>query len=213
MTTQATTTTQRRTDPLGRESLFRQVGCLVGAVLLGYMSMATRQVAPGRTGGLLQASTLAGLTVAAIIFVPWDRLPSLVHRALPFVYLLVAVLARQATSGADSAFVAQLALLPVLWVAVYGTVLELGVTVTGATAALSIPLLSQGSTDQDWVRAIAIVSIGSCDGAMREALDGLKRKGLHLDYLRLRGFPGWFFTRTLANVPRVITRSLPRREP
>jgi 2-oxoglutarate ferredoxin oxidoreductase subunit alpha len=34
-----------------------------------------------------------------------------------------------------------------------------------------------------------IISIGSCDGAMREALDGLKRKGLHLDYMRLRGFP------------------------
>src|SRR4029450_10193032 len=114
MTTQASTTTQRRTDPLGRESMFRQVGCLVGAVLLGYMSMATRQVSPGKTGGPLQASALAGLTFAAIIFVPWDRLPSLVHRALPFVYLLVAVLAREATSGADSALVAALAPFPLL---------------------------------------------------------------------------------------------------
>jgi diguanylate cyclase (GGDEF)-like protein len=164
MTTQASTTTQRRTDPLGRESMFRQVGCLVGAVLLGYMSMATRHVSPGRTGGLLQASALAGLTVAAIIFVPWDRLPSLMHRALPFAYLLVAVLARESTNGSDSAFVAQLALLPVLWVAVYGTVLELGVTVAGAAVALAVPLLSQGTTDQDWVRSIAIVSIGGSIG-------------------------------------------------
>ena len=162
-TTQASPTTQRRTDPLSRESLFRQVGCLVGAVLLGFMSMATRQVSPGKTGGLLQASTLAALTVAAIILVPWDKLPSVVHRALPFVYLLVAVLARQATGGADSTF-AQLALLPVLWVAVYGTVLELGVTTAGATAALAIPLFSQGATDQDWVRAIAMVSIGGSIG-------------------------------------------------
>jgi diguanylate cyclase (GGDEF)-like protein len=162
-TTQASPTTQRRTDPLSRESLFRQVGCLVGAVLLGFMSMATRQVSPGKTGGLLQASTLAALTVAAIILVPWDRLPGVVHRALPFVYLLVAVLARQATGGADSTF-AQLALLPVLWVAVYGTVLELGVTVAGATATLAIPLFSQDATDQDWVRAIAMVSIGGSIG-------------------------------------------------
>lgn len=36
---------------------------------------------------------------------------------------------------------------------------------------------------------IGIVSIGSCDGAVREALDGLRRKGRQLDYLRLRGFP------------------------
>jgi diguanylate cyclase (GGDEF)-like protein len=162
--TQASPTTQRRTDPLSRESLFREVGCLVGAVLLGYLSMATRQVSPGRTGGFLQASILAALTVAAIIFVPWDRLPSIVHRALPFVYLLVAVLARQATGGADSTFVAQLALLPVLWVAVYGTVLELGVTLTGTAAALAIPLFSQGATDQDWVRVIAMVSIDGSIG-------------------------------------------------
>src|SRR4029453_19018119 len=167
MTTQASTGSQRRTDPFGREAMFRQVGCLVGAVLLGYMSMATRQVSPGKTGRLLQASALAGLTVAAIIFVPWDRLPSPVHRAPPFPFLLGAFLAREATSGSDSAFVAQLALLPVLWVAVYGTVLELGVTVAGAAAALTLPLLSQGTPDQEGVRAIAIVSIG-----------GLKRLGL-----------------------------------
>ncbi len=164
MTTTQASITQRRTDPLSRESLFREVGCLVGAVLLGYMSIAYRQVSPGRTGGLVQASTLTALTVAAIILVPWDRLPSVMHRALPFVYLLVAVLARQATGGPDSAFVAQLALLPVLWVAVYGTVLELGVMVTGAAAALAIPLLAPGGTDQDWVRAIAIVLIGSSIG-------------------------------------------------
>jgi diguanylate cyclase (GGDEF)-like protein len=162
-TNQAGSTVHRRTDPFSRESLFREVGCLVGAVMLGYMWMATRRV-PASTGGLLQAATITALTLAAIVFLPWDRLPSLVHRALPFVYLLVAVLAREATTGSESAFVAQLALLPVLWVAVYGTVLELGVTVAGATAALAIPLLSHGATDNEWVRAIAIVSIGGSIG-------------------------------------------------
>jgi 2-oxoglutarate ferredoxin oxidoreductase subunit alpha len=36
---------------------------------------------------------------------------------------------------------------------------------------------------------IGIIAIGSSDGAVHEALDELKRKGLNLDYLRLRGFP------------------------
>jgi 2-oxoglutarate ferredoxin oxidoreductase subunit alpha len=36
---------------------------------------------------------------------------------------------------------------------------------------------------------IGIVSIGSCDGAINEALDILKRRGIHLDYMRVRGFP------------------------
>jgi 2-oxoglutarate ferredoxin oxidoreductase subunit alpha len=36
---------------------------------------------------------------------------------------------------------------------------------------------------------IGLVSLGSCDGAVREAIDVLKRRGIHLDYLRVRGFP------------------------
>jgi len=35
----------------------------------------------------------------------------------------------------------------------------------------------------------AIVSIGSCDGAVHEALDVLKGRGVHLDYMRIRAFP------------------------
>lgn len=36
---------------------------------------------------------------------------------------------------------------------------------------------------------VAIVSIGSCDGAIREALDVLAQRGIKLDYLLVRGFP------------------------
>ncbi|HTE42315.1 MAG TPA: 2-oxoacid:acceptor oxidoreductase subunit alpha, partial [Steroidobacteraceae bacterium] len=36
---------------------------------------------------------------------------------------------------------------------------------------------------------IGFVSIGSCDGAVNEAIDILKRRGVHVDYLRVRGFP------------------------
>ncbi|MBU6510379.1 MAG: 2-oxoacid:acceptor oxidoreductase subunit alpha, partial [Gammaproteobacteria bacterium] len=40
----------------------------------------------------------------------------------------------------------------------------------------------------------AIVSLGSCDGAVREALDVLAREGTEVNYLRVRGFP---FSHTL----------------
>jgi len=36
---------------------------------------------------------------------------------------------------------------------------------------------------------IGIVSLGSCDGAVREALDVLKARGIGVDYMRVRGFP------------------------
>ncbi|HYX74128.1 MAG TPA: 2-oxoacid:acceptor oxidoreductase subunit alpha [Steroidobacteraceae bacterium] len=34
-----------------------------------------------------------------------------------------------------------------------------------------------------------LVSVGSCDGAIREALDVLKQRGVGLDYMRVRSFP------------------------
>src|SRR5262249_5405590 len=36
---------------------------------------------------------------------------------------------------------------------------------------------------------IGIVSIGSCDGAVREAMDVLKAQGVGVDYMRVRSFP------------------------
>jgi 2-oxoglutarate ferredoxin oxidoreductase subunit alpha len=36
---------------------------------------------------------------------------------------------------------------------------------------------------------LAILSVGSCDGAIREALDNLGRRGAMLDYMRVRAFP------------------------
>jgi len=43
--------------------------------------------------------------------------------------------------------------------------------------------------DQDPKNDVAIVSIGSCDGAIREARDILKSRGVATNYLRIRGFP------------------------
>jgi 2-oxoglutarate ferredoxin oxidoreductase subunit alpha len=37
--------------------------------------------------------------------------------------------------------------------------------------------------------AVGIVSIGSCDGAIREALDVLKHQKIEVDYLRVKSFP------------------------
>jgi 2-oxoglutarate ferredoxin oxidoreductase subunit alpha len=37
--------------------------------------------------------------------------------------------------------------------------------------------------------AIGIVSIGSCDGAVREAIDVLARQKIDVDYLRVKAFP------------------------
>jgi 2-oxoglutarate ferredoxin oxidoreductase subunit alpha len=55
-----------------------------------------------------------------------------------------------------------------------------------STASRYVPkpvLIGKGSN------AVGIVSIGSCDGAIREALDVLKLQKIEVDYLRVRAFP------------------------
>jgi 2-oxoglutarate ferredoxin oxidoreductase subunit alpha len=55
-----------------------------------------------------------------------------------------------------------------------------------ATAAKHVPkpvLMGKGSN------AVGIISIGSCDGAIREALDVLGHQAIEVDYLRIKAFP------------------------
>src|ERR671927_498635 len=92
-------TAPTRVDPLSRDVLFRQVGALVGAVLLGFLAMAIRQVPDARAGTLVRVSILTAVTVAATVLVPWQRVPSVVHRMLPIVYLIVVYFTRSATGG------------------------------------------------------------------------------------------------------------------
>jgi 2-oxoglutarate/2-oxoacid ferredoxin oxidoreductase subunit alpha len=50
-------------------------------------------------------------------------------------------------------------------------------------------LVPKAFIEQDSKADIAIVSLGSCDGAVREALVRLRAMGLVVNYMRVRGFP------------------------
>jgi diguanylate cyclase (GGDEF)-like protein len=152
-----------RVDPLSRSVLFRQVGALVGASLLGFLAMAIREVPDVRSGVLVKASALTAATVAATVLVPWNRVPALAHRLLPLVYVLVVYYTRDATGGVSSSYT-QLALLPLLWVAVYGTLLELGSTVLATALVLAIPLARGGAGEADWLRMVSMLGAGATLG-------------------------------------------------
>ncbi|MEW6058566.1 MAG: GGDEF domain-containing protein [Actinomycetota bacterium] len=153
----------QRTDPLSREALFRQVGSLVGAALLGLLSFAMRQVSSGSASLILQASTLTAATVIATLLVPWERLPSILHRLMPLAYVVVAYMTAQATGGIESSY-AQLVLLPVLWVAVYGSGLELVGALAAAAVALGASVLASGSVADEWPRLAAMMTVGASLG-------------------------------------------------
>jgi diguanylate cyclase (GGDEF)-like protein len=152
-----------RADPLSRDVLFRQVGALVGAVLLGFLAMAIRQVPDARSGLLVRASIVTAATVAATVLVPWQRVPSVVHRMLPIVYLVVVYFTRDATGGVSSSY-AQLALLPLLWVSVSGSVLELGTTLLATAVVLGFPLARAGAAEAEWLRMLSMLGAGGALG-------------------------------------------------
>jgi 2-oxoglutarate ferredoxin oxidoreductase subunit alpha len=55
------------------------------------------------------------------------------------------------------------------------------------TAALLVPdpVIQQARKPANW----GIVSVGSCDSAVLEAIDRLADKGIHVDYCRVKAFP------------------------
>ena len=55
-----------------------------------------------------------------------------------------------------------------------------------ATARRLVP---RAAIDASANSPFGVVSVGSCDGAIREALDVLKQRGIVLDYMRVRAFP------------------------
>ena len=71
------------------------------------------------------------------------------------------------------------------------------------TAATLVPkpAIRRSKSAAPW----AVVAVGSCDGAVSEALDHLASRGIHLDYLRVRGFPfGEEVERFLAEHERIF---------
>jgi 2-oxoglutarate ferredoxin oxidoreductase subunit alpha len=50
-------------------------------------------------------------------------------------------------------------------------------------------LVPPAAIQKDERNQLAIVSLGSCDGAVKEALVRLNAQGVHVNYMRVRGFP------------------------
>ena len=91
---------------------------------------------------------IGGLLVLAvwlsIVLAPWDRIPPRVQ-LVPLIGSLVAVaLLRDATGGAGGGL-GVLVLLPVVWVALYGDRLQLGVVGLGTALVWAYPLVIVGA--------------------------------------------------------------------
>jgi diguanylate cyclase (GGDEF)-like protein len=127
-------------EPFSRAALFRLVGPLVAA-FLATLLVTTRGRADSDGGTFVLAALIIVLTAAATAFTPWDRLPPTLRALPPFAYLAAGFLitlppGRVLDPG-------EVAFLPVVWLALYGTLPELSLLLAAVlvadVAALLLP--------------------------------------------------------------------------
>jgi diguanylate cyclase (GGDEF)-like protein len=128
--------------------------------------------------GLAAGAALFGLVVASIVLVPWGWLPAWAQAGPPLAYVLVVAVLRHAEGGATTGFYV-LFLLPVFWLALYGTRAELIAAITLIAAALIVPLASVGAPDYpvwEWRHAALWIVVAPVVGFTVQRLVGEVRE-------------------------------------
>src|SRR5687767_173649 len=151
-------------DSLARRRLLVRAAPFLGA---GVLPFATLPLPPAINSPSLLAAAilLTALIILTCLYAPWHRLPHFAQAVPPLAYFIVIALLRDAEGGATG--YAPLAMLPVFWLALYGTRTELGIGIAGVVATFFAPLLLIGSPVypvSEWRRAVLWVAIASLVG-------------------------------------------------
>ena len=126
---------------------------------------------------ILVAVAVAGAIVAAVVFVPWKRLPRFAHSVPALGFFGIVVLLSNPAGGANSGY-APLVFLPVIWIALYGQRWELGLAIAGVAATFLGPFVLIGGGDypaNELARALAAVAVAVVVGFTVQSLVGRLR--------------------------------------
>jgi len=165
-------------SPFRREGLLRRAAPFLVAMVIGFA--AIRLPASARhSDQLLWAAGLNLLLIALVVLLPWHRLPRVADLLPPLMYMVVVALLRDAVGGADSAY-ETLLILPVLWLAMYGTRAQLAVSVVGVGLLLAMPTLLIGSpqyTSEEWRRVLLWVTVSGIIGlAVQDLVEQVRQR-------------------------------------
>jgi diguanylate cyclase (GGDEF)-like protein/PAS domain S-box-containing protein len=149
--------TLREARPFEEDDLALRLAPFVG------LTAATLAVVPfaygGMSDGIIAATGILIAIVAAAFLVPWGRLPAYWQALPPLALYAVAALVRDTTGGADSIFTA-IILLPVVWLALYGTINQVLLAMVGCATAIGLPvLLDPGSYPKNELGRAALDSL------------------------------------------------------
>jgi diguanylate cyclase (GGDEF)-like protein len=137
-----------------------------------------------RTPETLWEEQLAGgITVTLIVVgfaLPWQRMPGWTHPVVPLAYFVVIALLRDSHGGAASGY-GPLCMLPVFWVALFGTRRDLAFTLVGVCLVFVLPVLAVGGErypTTEWRAALLWTLVLGIVGYRVQALvTDVKRRG------------------------------------
>jgi diguanylate cyclase (GGDEF)-like protein len=167
-------------DPIGdqtRFQAFERVGLLSRAApFLGAMWLAiiVYPLPPhgDRTSALLAAAVLNAFILIVALATPWRRLPHFAQIVPPLAYFAVIALLREADGGSASSY-GVLAMLPVFWLALYGSRRQLAASIAGVAAVFLTPPLLVGAPEypsSEWTRAILWICVAPIVGFTVQSL-------------------------------------------
>ena len=148
-----------------RGALRRGAPFLAVALVAVLLELATVGESASRV--VLVAAGLSMLVVPlAAVIVPWERLPAWCEAVPPLGFFVVVALMRQARGGAAAGYT-PLVMLPVIWLAMYGSRRQLMIAVAAMTAILVGPMLLVGPPlypASAWTTTVVSVAVGMFAG-------------------------------------------------
>ncbi len=121
---------------------------------------------------LTAAAVLTTIVITAALLIPWVQLPAWSQAAIPLSFFPVVALLRQAAGGATSGY-SPLVMLPILWLAIYGTRTQFRLGIAATAATFLTPQILVGPPlypNTGWRGAIIWVAIGLLAGSAIQAL-------------------------------------------
>jgi diguanylate cyclase (GGDEF)-like protein len=143
-----------------RKGLLSRAAPFLGAMWLAFVVYPLPPNG-GDSSALLAAAVLNALIVVGALVTPWRRLPDFAEIVPPFTYFIVIALLREADGGGNSSY-GVLAMLPVFWLALYGTRRQLAVSIIGVASVFLTPLLLVGAPEypaSEWARGLLWICV------------------------------------------------------
>ncbi len=130
------------------------------------------------SSALLSAALLCVLIAASAFLVPWEKLPAGAQALGPLAYFVVIALLREAEGGSVSGYGA-LILLPICWLALYGTRGQLSVALVVMVVMFVVPIILLGEPhypSSEWRRALMWAGVGPVVGLTVQRLVSQRRE-------------------------------------